>query len=95
MHVSSGETSSVDGHSCLSIPFSVSVSLVSFFFAVVVLMVVGMRSSGKTWCGFCWVRVECDRSLPATAVFALFHSLTHVDSMVIHPEIYRKVRFFF
>ena len=39
-------------------------SLVSYVFAVV--PVVGMCSSDKTLCGFWWVRVDSDRSFPAT-----------------------------
>ena len=31
-----------------------------------------IRSSDKTLCGLCWVRVECGRYFPATWCFALF-----------------------
>ena len=66
MHVSSAGTSLVEGHSCMCKTFRILRLLFRMYFTVVVFLVVGMCSCDGTLCGFWWVRVNSERSFPAT-----------------------------
>ena len=56
----------MEGPSFLSISLGFRCLSLHMFFAAVVFIFVVIRSSDKTLCGLCWVRVECGGYFPAT-----------------------------